>query len=127
MNNAPECEDAGEAYTVPERSLPGVAVASLAGTRASDKDGTPLAFTILYGNDEGHFVVNSSSGVLAVARPLSGVPMDFERRRQYVIVVQAEDPEGLQCSIEVRAAVVVLCATLKEGRACERNCLLEFA
>jgi hypothetical protein len=76
-------------------------IASLLGSRVTDKDRTPVNFTILYGNDDGLFAVNASTGVFFVRESASGQQLDVERKSQYLVVVQAMDPGGLQCSLEV--------------------------
>ena len=102
VNDPPTCTSSSSPYSVRERSAGGVVVASLEGSEVTDKDGTLSAYAILYGNDEGLFMVNASTGVVVVSLSSSGFGLDFERKSQYVLVVQATDPGGLDCSVEVR-------------------------
>ncbi len=105
VNNPPVCTTTSAVYTVPELSIAGTIVANLSGTRVSDKDGDVLVYAILYGNDDGLFAVGNASGRVVVGpSPGSGLVLDFERKASYVVVVQASDPGGLQCTAEVRLA-----------------------
>jgi hypothetical protein len=107
INNAPVCTSAS-AYLLPELSGSGTSVANLTGSRVSDKDGDPLTFFILYGNDEALFTVGPTTGWFTVA-PLipGGLSLDFERKSRYLIVVQASDPGGLSCSVEVSVCTLM--------------------
>ncbi len=104
MNNPPSCIATSTPYLVPERSAPGIVIAFLAGSRVTDKDGTASTYSVLYGNDEELLAMNASTGVLSVSNRSSELVLDFERKSQYLIVVQATDPGGLYCTIEVRVA-----------------------
>ena len=76
--------------------------------KAKDVDGDPLTFFILYGNDEALFTVGPTTGRFTVA-PLipGGLSLDFERKSRYLIVVQASDPGGLSCSVEVSMCTIM--------------------
>lgn len=62
---------------------------------AIDNDATTIhssiEYEILSGNEEGFFAIDTISGVVTLRRSL-----DFEQRRQFVIVVQATDSEQRQ-------------------------------
>ncbi|XP_045763036.1 fat-like cadherin-related tumor suppressor homolog isoform X2 [Maniola jurtina] len=85
-DNPPEFELRSYRASVPELAAPG---AELLRVRATSRDAgvnADVYYALVGGDDRDDFAVDRASGVLRVARPL-----DYERRRAYLLTVQAVD------------------------------------
>ncbi|XP_059097736.1 cadherin-99C-like isoform X2 [Tigriopus californicus] len=63
--------------------------ASVVTAQAKDPEGDPVRYSIIEGNDAGHFQIEESTGIIRAMHPL-----DRETLRRYSLVVRAEDPGG---------------------------------
>jgi protocadherin-16/23 len=110
VNNPPVCAGRPPAFQVRELAPAGTTVATLHSGYVSDKDGDLLSFTFLYGNDEALFSLTPSSptanGTLQVGPVPAALPLDFERRTSYLLVVQAADSQGGTCQLELAVTVL---------------------
>lgn len=63
--------------------------ASVVTAQAKDPEGDPVRYSIIDGNDAGHFQIEESTGIIRAMHPL-----DRETLRRYSLIVRAEDPGG---------------------------------
>ncbi|MFT5091581.1 MAG: VCBS repeat-containing protein, partial [Porticoccaceae bacterium] len=104
QNEAPTADDA--VFAVGEDAAPGLSIGVVA---ASDPDaGDTRSWSILSGNTNGAFSLNSLTGELTVASPST---LDFETTPTYTLNVQAQDVGGLTDS----ATVVVNVSNVDEA------------
>lgn len=85
-DNPPEFEFRAYRASAPELAAPG---AELLRVRATSRDAgvnADVSYSLVGGDDRDHFALDRSSGVLTIARAL-----DYERRRDYFLTVQALD------------------------------------
>ena len=70
------------------------------------RDNDTLSYVILYGNDEGTFMIGSYN-LLMVSPPLSptSLTLDYERRTSYLVVIQATDPGLLSCNEQLTVLI----------------------
>ncbi len=83
VNDAPVMED--QTFAVPENSPNGTAVGTLV---ATDPDGNPLTYAILFGNTGGTFALHTTSGLLTVA---NNTLLDFETNPVFTLFVMVSD------------------------------------
>ena len=70
---------------------------------ATDEDGDPVSFSILAGNEMGHFSINSDTGRV---QTVEGVALDREAVPRYMLTVTASD--GVHRSNSVTQVVIVV-------------------
>ncbi|KAH9632149.1 hypothetical protein HF086_006583 [Spodoptera exigua] len=85
-DNPPEFEYHQYRATVPELDAPGTEVLRVRATSRDSGVNADVYYSLVGGDDRDDFAVDRASGVLSVARPL-----DYERRQQYLLTVQAVD------------------------------------
>ncbi|GFY64504.1 cadherin-89D [Trichonephila inaurata madagascariensis] len=97
-NNAPEFIGAPYEAFIGESLPPGALVYQL---QAKDPDSdTVLEFSIVAGNDEGNFIVNSKTGQV-----LTAAVMDYEKKQSYDLLVQVSD--GINTAVSPMTVNVV--------------------
>lgn len=90
------------AFSTPENGATGTVVGTVAGI---DPDaGQTLAYSIVGGNTNGAFAIDSSSGVITVANPAA---LDFEIQPTFTLQIQATD-NGLPTLSDTNVAVINL-------------------
>lgn len=85
-DNPPEFEFRAYAAAVPELDAPGAEVLRVHATSRDAGVNADVAYALVGGDARDDFALDAASGVLRVARPL-----DYERRREYLLTVQAVD------------------------------------
>lgn len=85
-DNPPEFEFHEYRATVPELDAPGTELLRVRATSRDTGVNADVYYSLVGGDDRDDFAVDRASGLLTVARPL-----DFERRREYLLTVQAID------------------------------------
>jgi hypothetical protein len=96
--------------SVPEGSAVGAALLDSAGSgaaaavTATSPEGSPLAYDIVFGNSDGMFFIEPTTGVLRVAK--TGI--NFEAAAQYGVVVQAQDTQFPTLTSTVQVQLNVL-------------------
>ncbi|XP_039746236.1 fat-like cadherin-related tumor suppressor homolog [Pararge aegeria] len=85
-DNPPEFELRLYRAAVPELAAPGAELLRVHATSRDAGANAAVAYALVGGADRDDFAVHPASGVLRVARPL-----DYERRRAYLLTVQALD------------------------------------
>uniref|UniRef100_A0A2A4JWE1 Uncharacterized protein n=1 Tax=Heliothis virescens TaxID=7102 RepID=A0A2A4JWE1_HELVI len=85
-DNPPEFEFHQYRAAVPELDAPGTQVLRVRATSRDAGVNADVYYSLVGGDDRDDFAVDRASGVVSVARPL-----DYERRRQYLLTVQAVD------------------------------------
>ncbi|XP_059061183.1 fat-like cadherin-related tumor suppressor homolog, partial [Achroia grisella] len=85
-DNPPEFEFHQYRAAVPELDAPGTEVVRVRATSQDAGVNADVYYSIVGGDGRDDFAVDRSSGAVSVARPL-----DYERRREYVLTVQAID------------------------------------
>ncbi|MDQ3290283.1 MAG: cadherin domain-containing protein [Bacteroidota bacterium] len=80
-------------FTIPQNTTVGTTVDTL---NATDPDGDALTYSILAGNTNGAFLLDSTSGVLKVAKSLN-----HHTQGQYELSVKASDVAGLSAETTV--------------------------
>lgn len=85
-DNPPEFEFHQYRAAVPELDAPGTEVLRVRATSRDAGVNADVYYSLVGGDDRDDFAVDRASGVLTVARPL-----DYERRREYLLTVQAVD------------------------------------
>jgi hypothetical protein len=87
VNETPSLSDG--TLSLAENSTQGTTVGQLSGT---DPDGTGLTYSIVNGNTNGAFSINSATGKIAVS---NSAVLNFETTSSMTLTVQATDPGGL--------------------------------
>jgi protocadherin-16/23 len=100
-DNSPEFSQPRYEIHVSEGAAVGRSVVRVAATDRDIGRNSRIVFDITSGNEEGLFVLDSSSGVLALARPL-----DRERTGQHRLVIRATD-QATENPLSSLAAVIV--------------------
>lgn len=85
-DNPPEFEFHQYRAIVPEIDAPGTEVLRVRATSRDAGVNADVYYSLVGGDGRDDFAVDRSSGVLSIARPL-----DYERRREYALTVQAID------------------------------------
>ncbi|CAB3222731.1 unnamed protein product [Arctia plantaginis] len=85
-DNPPEFEFHEYRASVPELDAPGTELLRVRATSRDTGVNADVYYSLVGGDDRDDFAVDRASGLLTVARPL-----DFERRREYLLTVQAID------------------------------------
>lgn len=85
-DNPPEFEFEQYSAAVPELDAPGTELLRVRATSRDSGVNADVYYAIVGGDDRDDFAVQRTSGVLTVARPL-----DYERRKEYFLTVQAVD------------------------------------
>ncbi|PZC80059.1 hypothetical protein B5X24_HaOG215400 [Helicoverpa armigera] len=85
-DNPPEFEFHQYRAAVPELDAPGTQVLRVRATSRDAGVNADVYYSLVGGDDRDDFAVDRASGVVSVARPL-----DYERRQQYLLTVQAVD------------------------------------
>lgn len=85
-DNPPEFEFHQYRAAVPELDAPGTEVLRVRATSRDAGVNADVYYSLVGGDDRADFAVDRASGVVTVARPL-----DFERRKEYLLTVQAID------------------------------------
>ena len=85
-DNPPEFEQTAYRAAVPELDAPGAEVLRVRATSRDTGVNADVYYSLVGGDDRDDFVLHRATGVLSVARPL-----DYERRREYFLTVQAVD------------------------------------
>ncbi|XP_075972507.1 FAT atypical cadherin kugelei isoform X2 [Anticarsia gemmatalis] len=85
-DNPPEFEFHQYRAAVPELDAPGTELLRVRATSRDAGVNADVYYSLVGGDDRDDFAVDRASGVLSVARPL-----DYERRREYLLTVQAID------------------------------------
>ncbi|MEZ6131327.1 MAG: cadherin repeat domain-containing protein [Planctomycetaceae bacterium] len=94
LNESPDLND--DSFSIPESAANGVAVGSVTG---SDTDvGDVLSYSIVSGNDNGAFEIDSATGALTIRR---SDQLDYERVQQHNLAVQVSDSGGLTATADV--------------------------
>ncbi|XP_026738536.1 fat-like cadherin-related tumor suppressor homolog [Trichoplusia ni] len=85
-DNPPEFEFHRYRAAVPELHAPGTQVLRVRATSRDAGVNADVYYSLVGGDDKDDFAVDRASGVLTIARPL-----DYERRKEYLLTVQAID------------------------------------
>ncbi|XP_037297103.1 fat-like cadherin-related tumor suppressor homolog isoform X2 [Manduca sexta] len=85
-DNPPEFEFHQYRATVPEIDAPGTEVLRVRATSRDAGVNADVYYSIIAGDDRDDFALDRATGALSVARPL-----DYERRKEYLLTVQAID------------------------------------
>ena len=96
-NRAPTFPSASASRSIPENTPAGENIG--APVEADDPDEDSLTYT-LEGTDVASFDINAGTGQL-----LTKAPLDREDKSTYMVVVKAEDPDGLSATISVEITV----------------------
>ncbi|MFO1005604.1 MAG: cadherin domain-containing protein [Planctomycetaceae bacterium] len=83
VNEAPVVP--AKALSISENALVGTVVGT---ATAADPEGTPVTWSIVSGNVDNAFTINSSTGEIRVS---NSTPLDYETRRSIVLTVRASD------------------------------------
>ncbi len=83
VNDAPVVND--QSFAVDENSANGTVVGTIS---ASDQDGDTLSYSIIAGDPNGAFAIDSATGEITVA---DGAQLDFESQASYSLTVQVQD------------------------------------
>ncbi|XP_032512432.2 fat-like cadherin-related tumor suppressor homolog isoform X2 [Danaus plexippus] len=85
-DNPPEFEFQHYHAAVPEIDAPGTEVVRVMATSRDTGVNADVYYSLVGGDDREDFSVNRSTGIVSIARPL-----DYERRKEYYLTVQAVD------------------------------------
>lgn len=85
-DNPPEFEFHQYRATVPELDAPGTELIRVRATSRDAGVNADVYYSLVGGDDRDDFALDRASGLLTVARPL-----DYERRKEYLLTVQAID------------------------------------
>uniref|UniRef100_A0A2C9L126 Cadherin domain-containing protein n=1 Tax=Biomphalaria glabrata TaxID=6526 RepID=A0A2C9L126_BIOGL len=85
-DNPPEFERSSYYTTIPESAKVGTIIVGVKATSLDVGINADITYSILAGNEQGKFAIDSNKGVLTVAEPL-----DHELSREYFITVIATD------------------------------------
>ena len=96
-NNGPRFASSSYSFSVSESAASGDSVSTVS---ATDADGEAVSYSLIGGNGDGKFAINSSSGRVTVAAAL-----DYESTPSYSLTVQASDKKGGTATATVKISV----------------------
>lgn len=89
---------------VPENTKPNELVAALSAKDADSDDNGKVSYKILRGNENGHFSINASTGVIQT----TSIALDYEDKKTFFLRIQASDGGKQPLTSEATVRVCVL-------------------